>query len=408
MPDPFRERIDRILPDIRALRRDLHAHPELAFKEHNTSRKVREILGRLPGVRVLPPLLETDVVALLNPDRAGPCLALRADMDALPITEELDVAHKSTVPGVMHACGHDGHTAVLVGTAVVLSQVATDLPGCVKLIFQPAEEDGAGAGRLVERGVLESPKVDAIMALHAWPNQPLGSIAVRSGPACAATNEIHLAIRGKGGHGGHPHRCVDPVLIAAHVVTGLQTLVARNVSPFESAVVTIGQIAAGAAPNVIPLECSMRGTIRHYSPEIGDLLRQGVRRIAEQTALAHGGQADVQILDGYPPLFNDAGLAVMIEEAGRDLLGPDRVITDEPPSMGAEDFAFYAQRVPAAMFRLGVCPPDAEGYPGLHHPRFEFRDEALPVGVGMFCELARRFLNRQAQPAGGPAQSPRH
>jgi len=388
------DRIERVLPEIRALRRDLHAHPELSFKEYNTAGKVRELLGRLPNLRVLPPLLETDVVAILNPDRAGPCIALRADMDALPITEELDIPHKSTAPGVMHACGHDGHTATLVGTAMVLAQMAAELPGRVKFVFQPAEEDGAGGGKLVEAGVLENPGVDAMVALHAWPNQPLGSIAVRRGPACAATNEIHITVRGKGGHGAYPHRCVDPILIAAHIVTGLQTLVARNLSPFESAVVTIGQIAAGTACNVIPPECTMRGTLRHYEPEVGEMLRQGVRRIAEQTAMAFGATAEVRILEGYPPLNNDPGVAGLIEEVGRELLGPERVVTTEPPSMGAEDFAYYARRVPAAMFRLGVRPVDVEAYPGLHHPRFEFRDEALPVGMRMFCELARRFLDR--------------
>ncbi len=396
MADLFRASIDRILPEIVALRRELHAHPELSFKEYNTSRKVRDILSRLPNMRVLPPLLETDVVAMLNPDMEGPCIGLRADMDALPIEEELDIPHKSTVPGVMHACGHDGHTAGLVGTARVLSEMASALPGRVKFVFQPAEEDGGGGGKLVERGVLESPKVDAMVCLHAWPTQPLGTIAVRQGAVCAATNEIRITVRGKGGHGAYPHRCVDPILIAAHIVTGMQSLVARNVSPFESAVVSIGQITGGAAANVIPPECHLRGTIRHYSPELGEMLRQGVRRIAEQTALAHGGQAEVQINVGYPALINDAGMARLVEEVGRDLLGSERVITTESPSMGGEDFAYYAQRVPAAMFRLGVRPPDMEAYPGLHHPRFEFRDEALPVGMRMLCELTMRFLSRRA------------
>lgn len=395
MADRFGQLIERIVPEMGVFRRELHAHPELSFQEQETARKVRAFLERLPNVRVLPPLIGTDVVAVLNPDREGPCLALRADMDALPITEETDVAHRSTLPGVMHACGHDGHTAILAGTAAVLSACAGELSGRVKFIFQPAEEEGAGAGKLVERGVLEAPKVDAAIALHAWPNQPVGTIAVRTGPACAATNEVRITVRGKGGHGAYPHRCIDPILIAAHIVTGLQTLVARNVSPFESGVVTIGQIAGGTTNNVIPPECALRGTIRHYAPEVGELLRTGVRRIAEQTALAQGGQAEVQILDGYPALNNDARVAALVEATGREVLGAKQVVTDEPPSMGAEDFAYYARCVPGAMFRLGVRPPGVETYPGLHHPQFEFRDEALPVGLRMFCELARRFLNGQ-------------
>lgn len=392
----LQELIHRALPEITAMRRHFHAHPELSMKEHGTAAKIREVLGRLPNLRVLAPLVETDVVAVLNPDREEPCFALRADMDALPIQEELDIPHKSTVPGVMHACGHDGHTAVLLGAAAVLSQLADQVPGRVKFIFQPAEEDGGGGGLLTERGVLESPHVDGIVALHAWPNQPMGTVAVRRGPATAANNEIRISIRGAGGHGAYPHRCVDPILAAAHIVTGLQSLVARNVNPFESAVVTIGQIAGGSACNVIPPECSMRGTIRHYSPENGRMLREGVRRIAEHTAAAFGATAEVEICEGYPSLCNDDALAGLIEDTARELYGPEHVVTNEPPSMGAEDFAFYAQRVPAAMFRLGVRPLDLESYPGLHHPRFEFRDEALPAGIRMFCELAIRFLQRKA------------
>lgn len=277
---------------------------------------------------------------------------------------------------------------------MVLSRMAETLPGRVKLVFQPAEEDGGGGGILVERGVLDSPRVDAMAALHAWPNQPAGSIAIRRGPATAANNEIRIIVRGQGGHGAYPHRCIDPIVVAAHIVTALQTLVARNVNPFESAVVTIGQISAGSACNVIPAECTMKGTIRHYDPPTGEMLRQGVRRIAEQTAQALGAAAEVEILPGYPSLFNHHELAGLIEDIGRNLLGDANVVTTESPSMGAEDFAFYAQKVPAAMFRLGVRPAGMDAYPGLHHPEFEFRDEALPVGIKMFCELAVRFLRR--------------
>lgn len=399
MDDALADQIARILPEVTALRHELHAYPELSFKEYETSRKVREWLGALPNLTVLPPFIETDVVAVLNPDREGPCLALRADLDALPITEELDIPHKSRNQGVMHACGHDGHTAVLAGAAAVLARMADQLPGKVKFIFQPAEEDGGGGGVLVQRGVLDAPRVDAAVALHAWPTQPLGSIAIRHGAATAANNEIRIRVRGRGGHGAYPHRCVDPILVAAHIVTGLQSLVARHVNPFESAVVTIGQITAGAAANVIPPECHMRGTIRYYLPEIGELLREGTRRIAQSIAHAQGAEADVQILGGYPALSNDEQVAELIENTARDLFGDEHVITKESPSMGAEDFAFYAQKVPAAMFRLGVRPPDMDVYPGLHNPRFEFRDEALPVGVRMFCELVLRFLRERGAAA---------
>jgi len=384
--------IERVLPEVIALRRELHANPELSLKEYNTSRRVREMLARIPGLKILPPMMETDVVAVLNADRAGPCLALRADMDALPINEETDVPYKSKVPGVMHACGHDGHTAVLVGTAMVLSQMAEALPGKVKFIFQPAEEDQGGANVLCERGVLESPKVDAAVALHSWPQQPVGYLTIRGGPATAANNEFHVTVRGRGGHGAQPHRCVDPIVASAQIITALQTLVSRSVAPLDSAVVTVGQIAAGTACNVIPNECRMKGTIRYYRPETGKMLQDSVRRIVEGTARALGAEAEVAILPGYPPLVNDVKLARLAESAANDLFGAEHVVTTEEPSMGAEDFAFFAQRVPGMMFRLGIRPENAATAPGLHHPSFNFNDAALPIGIGMFCEIARRFL----------------
>lgn len=388
----FSEHIQRVLPDIVKLRRELHASPELSFKEYSTSRRIRALLDGLPNIRVLPPYIETDVVAVLNPDRPGPCIALRADIDALPIVEENDVPYKSQVRGAMHACGHDGHTSVLMGAAMVLSAVADKLPGKVKFIFQPAEEDGGGGGVLCERGVLETPKVDAAIALHAWPTDVAGSIVVNQGPVTAANNEINITVRGRGGHGAYPHKCIDPVLIAAYIITHLQTIISRTVPPLDCGVVTIGQLTGGSASNIIPPECYMKGTVRYYRPETGELIRRRVHEIAEHVARAHGAEADVKIKTGYPPLFNDQRLFELIRDTGREVLGPDNVVIGQDASMGAEDFGFYAEKVPGAMFRLGVRPKEMETYPGLHHPRFNFNDDALPAGIGMFCELTRRFL----------------
>ncbi len=389
--------IEQVLPEVTALRRELHAHPELAFKEVRTSGRVREILSKLPNLRVLPPLLETDVVAVLNPDRPGPCLALRADMDALPIVEENDVPYQSTVPGAMHACGHDGHTAILIGTAMVLSQIADQLPGQVKFVFQPAEEEGGGGGQLCEKGLLESPKVDAAVALHAWPTDVAGNVVVNKGPVTAANNEINIRIRGRGGHGAYPHRCIDPVVVAAHVITALQTIVSRTVPPLDCAVVTVAQVNGGSASNIIPPECFMRGTVRYYKQEVGELIRQRVHEIAGHTARAHGAEAEVFIREGYPPLYNDERVFELICASARAVLGPERLTIGQDPSMGAEDFGFYAQKVPAAMFRLGVRPPEMDAYPGLHHPRFNFNDASLPAGIAMFCELTRRFLSEHGR-----------
>lgn len=388
------EHIADILPAVIALRHALHAHPELSRQEHGTARLVRETLSRIEGLQVRPPLIETDVVAVLNGDREGRCIALRADLDALPIAEQTGAAYQSTVPGVMHACGHDGHTAILLGTAMVLSRMADRLPGKVVFIFQPDEEGSGGGGLLCERGVLEAPKVEATVALHAWPSQPVGSIATHPGPVMAANTAFFVTVRGRGAHGAYPHRGIDPIVIAAHIVTGLQTIVSRTVNPVEPAVVTVGQITAGSATNVIPPECAMKGTIRFTRGETGEVIRRQVQAIAEHTARAHGGEAEVRFESGYPPTHNDEGLTSLVQEIGRTLLGADRVITDEPVSLGVEDFAYYGQRVPACMFRLGIRPPGVETYPSLHSPHFDFNDEAIPTGIRMFCEITRRFLEQ--------------
>jgi amidohydrolase len=387
----FDTAIKRVLPDIVAFRRELHANPELSWHEHETARRIRELLGRLPNVRVQPPILGTDVVAMLNADRPGPCIAIRADIDALPIVEDTGVPYTSTKPGVMHACGHDGHTAVLAGTATVLSAMADSLPGKVKFIFQPAEEDDGGGGKLCEKGVLDG--VDAAIALHAWPMQSVGTIAVRHGPVTAANNELTIVVKGRGGHGAYPQRCIDPILISAEILMALQTIVSRSVAPLDCAVVTVGCIQGGATTNVIPPECAMRGTIRYYKPETGEMVRKRVHEIATHIAQAHGAEAEVSTKSGYPPLLNADPMADLMVKVGTELLGPDNVITTEDPSMGAEDFAFYAQKVPAAMFRLGVRPREMDTYPGGHHPKFNFNDDAIPTGISMFCELTRRFLS---------------
>ncbi|NLX14936.1 MAG: amidohydrolase [Phycisphaerales bacterium] len=388
------ERIRQVLAEVTAFRRALHTHPELSYEEFQTACKVRDVLAGLPNLTLLKPLIGTDVVAVLNEGRSGPCLALRADMDALPITEETDVPYRSAVPGVMHACGHDGHTAILLGTAMVLTRMADELPGRVVFVFQPGEEEGGGGGKLCATGILEQLKVDAAVALHGWPIRPVGSIAVSHGPATAANNEFEITITGKSGHGAAPQRCVDPIVIAAHLVTALQTLVSRTVDPLQAAVVTIGQMVAGTASNVIPEQCHLKGTLRYMRDEVGEQLRRSLGHLVEHTAIAHGARSEMSIREGYPPLHNDPGLTELVEQAAGDLLGQDHVYAGEPPSMGVEDFAFYAQRVPAVLVRLGLRPSDAETCPTLHNAKFDFNDDALPVGMRLFCELTRRFLER--------------
>jgi len=388
----IQKHIESIVPDMIALRRDLHAHPEIGFHEERTSKRVAEMLSSTGNLAIRTGIARTGVVALLNADKPGPCLAIRADMDALPIQEETGVPYASQTPGMMHAGGHDGHTSGLVGTALVLSRLADRIPGRIKFIFQPAEENDGGGREMVRAGVLEDPHVDAAIALHAWPAQPVGTISVRPGPAMAAVDTVVITVVGKGSHGAYPHRGIDPILTAAYVVVALQSIVSRTVDPVDCGVVTVGSIHAGSAPNIIPPECRMQLTLRSHRRETREHLLRMVAQVAENTAKAHGATAKLVIEEGYPVTVNDPALARWVVEVGREVLGPEHATDTDPPSMGAEDFAFYAERVPAVLFRLGVRPTDLETYPSLHNPTFNFNDDAMATGIRMLCELAMRFF----------------
>jgi len=384
--------IREVLPSAVALRHEIHQDPELAFQEHRTAERICRCLEALGALTIRRNVARTGVVAVLNADRPGPCVAFRADMDALPIHEQTNLPYASRREGVMHACGHDGHVACLVATAAVLARIREDLPGKVVFLFQPAEEGGGGARLMCEQGVLDDPKVDALFALHGWPNLPVGSIHVRAGPVLAGSRILSITIHGRGAHAAQPHQAVDPVVVAAHVITAIQNVVSRCTDPLEPVVVTIGRLWAGTAENIIPDQACMEGTVRALSEETLQRTAELVRRIATHTAEAFAARADVSLRAGYPATVNDAALAGLVEQVGLELLGPDAVVTDAPPTMGTEDFAYYAQRVPAVMFRLGIRPPGAADYPPGHSPRFDFNDEALPVGIRMLCGICRRFL----------------
>lgn len=389
-------RIDPLIRDvlstITALRHEIHANPELGFEERETARRVVEHLQKLPNLKIKTGVAKTGVVALLNEDKPGKCVALRADMDCLPILEENDVPYKSKVPGKMHACGHDGHTATLVGAATVLSKIADELPGQVKFIFQPAEEGGGGGEVMCNEGVLDNPKVDAIFALHGWPMLDMGVIGVRGGPSLAATNPWEITIHGVGGHAAYPHKCIDPIVVGAHIVTALQTIASRSTDPLDSVVVTCGKFHAGTAVNIIAPTAELAGTIRTLRPETRTKTIALVKQVAEQTAAALGARADVRIRDGYPAVINDMAASEMVADVARETVGAKRVDTGVPPSMGGEDFAYYAQRIPGAFWRLGVGTGEPAKRPQLHQPTYNFPDEALADGVRMHCEIARRFL----------------
>lgn len=381
----LRAAVEAVLTRAVETRRDLHRHPETAFEEHRTAGIVRERLAGL-GIETRT-AAGTGVVGLLRGGRPGRVVALRADMDALPIVEATGAPYASETPGKMHACGHDGHTACLLAAAEVLAGLRGELAGTVKLLFQPAEERGSGAREMIAEGVLLEPDVEGIFALHAWPDLEAGQVGLRAGPMLAAVDTFVIKAQGKGGHGAHPHRCVDPVVIAARTVDALQTLISREQDPLEAAVLTVGSIHGGTAPNIIPDEVVLEGTVRTLGEAARGRAEQSLARVAQGIAAAHGGRAEVTYRRELPATVNDAGATEFLRALGRELLGEPAVVEIPHPSMGGEDFSLYLERVPGAMFRLGIGP----GRPGLHASTFDFNDDALPAGILMLAGAAVRF-----------------
>ncbi|MGP1273079.1 MAG: M20 metallopeptidase family protein [Phycisphaerales bacterium] len=395
-PMNLRAAIEDAVPDLVEIRRDLHAHPELSFQERRTSGRVCEELDRL-GIGYKAGLAGgTGVVAHLpaTDGSKGDCVALRADMDALPITEASGKPYASTSPGVMHACGHDGHTAILLGAARVLSR-ATHRPRPVSFIFQPAEESGGGGEKMCEDGALLGEAagglgapVARIYGLHGWPSLELGRIVTRPGPMMASTDEFLITVRGVGGHAAWPQQCKDPVVAAAAVVMSLQTVVSRNAGPLEAAVCTVGRIAGGTVDNIIPETVELEGTTRALLPEVRSRLEERVRAIATGVAQAHGCTAEIRWNHGYPVTRNDPALADRALGTLRRVFGAERVGVVDQPVMGGEDFSYYGQHVPACFFFLGTRPAEADRPMQLHTSSFDFNDDAIAMGVETFCTLA--------------------
>lgn len=388
--------IEQALPEAIRLRHHLHQNPELSYAEQDTARLVAQRLRALGFDEVREGVGGYGVIGTLHGTAEGaangPLFALRADMDALPIQEESDVPYRSCRPGVMHACGHDGHTATLLGTAMVLSTLRAHLRGAVRFLFQPAEEVAGGAERMCAAGAMEG--VSAIVALHGWPNLEVGQIGVRSGPIMASADIFTVEVEGLGAHAAMPHRAVDPIVVAAQVVLALQTLASRELDPLEPVVVTVAQFHAGTAHNIIPGKATLQGTVRCLNPHLRREMPVRIERVVAGVCAAMRAHYRFTYEFGTPVTVNHPAINALVEEVGRDLLGAQNVIPLEAPSMGAEDFAVYLQKAPGAMFRLGV---GTEKTP-LHTPTYDFGDGPLPYGMALFTHIAIRYLQASGQP----------
>ena len=366
---------------IVALRRDIHREPELGFDTDRTAEKVLAALDGLP-LDIETGVARNGIVATLRGAGEGPTVALRADMDALPIQEETNLPFASETEGRMHACGHDGHTSMLVGAAHVLSEMRDRLGGTVKFVFQPAEEGGGGGRVMVDEGVADD--ISSIFALHLWPGLPFGKVATKAGSIMAAADAFEMEITGSGGHGAMPHLAADAVVIAAQVVTTLQTVVSREVDPVKPAVLTVGEIGAGTAFNIIPEKAHLGGTVRTLDPDLRESMPGRIEALARGVAKGMRGDANLDYTFSYPVTVNDEGAADRVLGVAENLFGAESVLELPNPSMGGEDFAFFLEKVPGAFIWLGV----GEDVSGLHTPQFAFDEEVLPRGSALLAALA--------------------
>ena len=388
---PILNRIADFHPEMTAWRRDLHMHPELALQEHRTSQVVQDHLRSFGVDEVHAGLAGTGVVGVIRGRGPGGSIGLRADMDALPILEETGAEWASQTPGVMHACGHDGHTTMLLGAAKYLAETR-NFAGTVYVIFQPADENFGGGRMMVDEGLFEQFPMQQVYGMHNWPSVPAGTFKWRDGPIMAAVANIDITVTGRGAHGAQPHMGVDPIVVSAAIVQALQSIVSRNVEPARAGVVTIGSIQGGHIFNVIPETVRMLGTARWFDPEVGDLLEAGVIRVATHVAQGFGATADVRFSREYPATVNDPAAMALARHAAESVSGPARVEHMALPTMGGEDFSFMLNAKQGAYIMLGAGrgPDDAM----VHHPKYDFNDDILPVGASYWATLAEQLLPR--------------
>jgi hippurate hydrolase len=388
---PIVNRIADLHGEITAWRRDLHAHPELMYDVHRTAATVAEKLRSFGCDEVVTGIGRTGVVGVIRGvqgDGNGRVIGLRADMDALPIVEANDVPYKSTVPGKMHACGHDGHTAMLLGAARYLSETR-NFSGTAVVIFQPAEEGGAGGKAMVQDGLMERFRIEEVYGMHNYPGLPIGQFALRPGPLMASADRLTIEIEGRGGHAARPHISIDPILVGAQIINQIQSIVARNVDPLHSAVISICVFQAGSTDNVIPQTAQLRGTARSLTPEVRDLLERRLHEVVTGTAQLYGATAKLTYKRDYPVTRNHERQAAFAASVAAEVVGRDRVDDQAEPVMGAEDFSFMLEARPGAFIFVGNGDSA-----GLHHPAYDFDDEVIPIGTSYWVKLAETALAR--------------
>ncbi len=385
--DPIHQLVSEHKDLIIKIRRDLHRIPETAYTEKKTSAYVTDYLNTLE-LDVQTEIAQYGVVGLLKTDRPGPTLMLRADMDALPLNEDTGLAFASEHEGVMHACGHDAHMAMVLGAATVFNKIKDELTGNIKFLFQPAEEGPGGAKPMVEAGVMESPKVDYSIGCHMWPDIPEGTIGVRPGPFMAAMDRFDIKIKGRGGHGAMPHLCVDALEVGTQVINALQRVVSRHMDPLEPTVVTVGTFHAGTAFNIIPGEADLSGTTRTFNPDTWNTWESRLEKVVRGVCESMGVDFELKYSQGYPVTINNESAAELVRRCAEKVVGEDRVVVP-PKTMGGEDFAFYLQKSKGCFFALGV---GREDHVPVHNPKFDFNEDVLQLGVETHCQIGLELL----------------
>lgn len=380
-----------ILSEIVSLRRTIHKEPELGFKEFKTSTLVANYLNSL-GLKVNKGIAGTGVIGLLEGKSPGKTIAIRADMDALPITEETDLPYASSIPGVMHACGHDIHTSIVLGTANILSKFKNQIKGNIKFIFQPGEEGLGGAKKMIDEGALENPKVDAIIALHIAPNCKTGQISICSGPVMASPSEFTIEIKGRGGHAAEPQKTIDPIIIGTNIINLFQTIVSRNKDPLKSAVLSVTSFQAGNAFNIIPSNAYIKGTVRTFDPLLDDEIYKRMHSIISSVTGAMGAEYSFNYRKSYPPVINNKEIVDIIVKASSKIIGKENLILNKQASMLAEDFSYYSNEVPGALFNLGCSAPSWTHFENLHSSRLVVDENCIATGMEIFSQTVMDFF----------------